>query len=107
MRGAYPEGENLCLLLCRNRDVGDQRVCLVIEFFQLEVTKLEMRWIDTVTSKSMLPRLVVQQMYGYIKVCTSTSDGNSSIWLQETSRVVRLRHPLILCETLQICKGKF
>ena len=50
MRGAYPEGENLCLLLCRNRDVGDQRVCFVIEFFQLEVTKLEMRWIDTVTS---------------------------------------------------------
>ena len=105
MRGAYPEGENLCLLLCRNRDVGDQRVCLVIEFFQLEVTKLEMRWIDTVTSINVPETCCATN--GYIKVCTSTSDGNSSIWLQETSRVVRLRHPLILCETLQICKGKF
>ena len=47
MRGAYPEGEDLRLLLCRNRDVGDQRVYFKIEFLQLEVTKLEMRWIGT------------------------------------------------------------
>ena len=45
MRGAYPEGEDLCLLLCRNRDVGDQRVYFKIEFLQLEVTELEVRWI--------------------------------------------------------------
>ena len=34
-------------MLCRNRDVGDQRVYFKIEFLQLEVTKLEMRWIGT------------------------------------------------------------
>ena len=43
--------------------MGNQRVCLVIEFLQLEVTKLEMRRIDTVTSINVTETCcVVQQM---------------------------------------------
>ena len=43
MSGTYPEGEDLLLLFCRNWDVGDERVCLKIEFLQLQATKLEVR----------------------------------------------------------------
>ena len=63
MRGAYPEGEDLRLLLCRNRDVGDQRVYFKIEFFQLEVTKLEMRWIGTAEQCQSMPLRAVVQLF--------------------------------------------